>query len=117
MNIPEIQRISIEIRKGFERKEIDSTILKELYQIYNPLKDIDSFVTNAMEMFPRLNCGLATLLLRKRLKNGIVINVKYAGENHTFLLLEGNIVVDITADQYNGPKVYVGAIKDPWSVS
>jgi hypothetical protein len=39
----------------------------------------------------------------------------YSGYSHTFLLLGGN-VVDITADQFDGPPVYVGPLTQPWEV-
>ncbi len=81
---------------------------------YNPLEDIGSFIKRSRKLFPRLNCGLATLYLREILEDGTVVQGKYNGKNHTFLLIDGNTVVDITADQYGGPKVYVGPLRKPW---
>ena len=67
-------------------------------------------------MFPNLNCGLATVYLRKLFSDGRIVNGKYKDNNHTFLLLEDSVVVDITSDQYGGPKVYVGPLQSPWSL-
>ena len=67
-------------------------------------------------MFPNLNCGLATVYLRKLFSDGKIVNGKYQNKNHTFLLLEDSVVVDITSDQYGGPKVYVGLLQSPWSL-
>lgn len=57
----------------------------------------------------------ATVYLNHLFSAGEIVNGKFKGNNHTFLLLDQNIVVDITADQYGGPRVYVGEMKLPWS--
>jgi len=116
MNLPNVEQIAMEVRADFEARKIDEAELKQLYQRYNPLEDIDSFMKSAKEMFPNLNCGLTTVYLRKLFSDGRIINGKYRDNNHTFLLLEDSIVVDITSDQYGGPKVYVGPLQGPWSL-
>ena len=56
-----IEPFASKARADFEARRIDYSELKRLYQQYNPLDDIDSFITKAKEVFPRLNCGLATV--------------------------------------------------------
>ncbi|MBI4152096.1 hypothetical protein HY495_00160 [Candidatus Woesearchaeota archaeon] len=115
MSLSNVEQIAIEARADFEARRIDEDGLKQLYQQYNPLDDINSFMRSAREMFPILNCGLATVYLRKLFSDGRIVNGKYENNNHTFLLLEDSVVVDITSDQYGGPKVYVGQLQSPWS--
>lgn len=116
LNLLNIKQIADKIRADFEAQRINESELKQLYSHYNPLKDIDSFVRNAREMFPKLNCGLATICLKRLFPQGKIINGKYNNNNHTFLLLEESIVVDITSDQYGGLRVYVGPLQNPWSL-
>ncbi|MEK6951779.1 MAG: hypothetical protein AABX29_02080 [Nanoarchaeota archaeon] len=108
--------IAIESRIKFENGQVDDDLLRRLYLGYNPLENIDTFILRSKELFPRLNCGLATLYLREMLGDGKVVRGKYNGVNHTFLLIDGDTVVDITPDQYGGPKVYVGPLKKPWGL-
>jgi len=56
------------------------------------------------------------ILKIRNVAEGEIVQGKYQNENHTFLMLEDNQIVDITADQYGGPKVYVGDLKLPWSL-
>ncbi len=110
------REIACRVRADFEAGAIDESELKLLYRQYNPLDDIDSFMAHAREMFPRLNCGLATVYLKKIFPDGKIAMGKYGENNHTFLLLD-ELVIDITSDQYGGPKVYVGGLQSPWSIS
>ncbi|HIH43188.1 TPA: hypothetical protein HA246_06100 [Candidatus Woesearchaeota archaeon] len=110
------EEVACKVRADFEARKIDEVELKLLYQQYNPLEDIDIFMQRAGEMFPNLNCGLTTVYLKKLFPNGKLINGRYKNNNHTFLLLDESIVVDITSDQYDGPKVYVGPLQKPWSL-
>ncbi|MBS3169954.1 hypothetical protein J4210_05720 [Candidatus Woesearchaeota archaeon] len=116
MNLSNIKKMASQARADFEARRIDEAELKQLYQQYNPLEDIYSFMKSAREMFPNLNCGLATVYLQRLLLDGKIINGKYKDNNHTFLLLEESVVVDITSDQYGGPSVYVGSLQSPWSL-
>ncbi len=103
-------------REEFEKDRIDERLLRELYQEYNQLEDINGFMKRAKNLFPHLNCGLATVYLRKILQTGKIVNGKYNDNDHTFLLVNEQTVVDITSDQYGGPKVYVGPLQEPWSL-
>ncbi len=108
--------IAIKTREKFERGQVESRRLERLYKAYNPIEDITTFVERSRELFPNLNCGLTTLYLREILGNGKIINGKYNSVDHTFLLIDGDTVIDITADQYGGPRVYVGPLKKPWEL-
>ncbi|MBI4918458.1 hypothetical protein HY837_00900 [archaeon] len=103
-----------EVREQFERKELDKILLKKLYSRYTFVDDLDFFIMTALNQFPKLNCGLATVYLQYLL-GGNIIKGKYKDNSHTFLVLN-NLVIDITSDQYRGPKVYVGELNLPWSV-
>ena len=112
--LDEIRRAALEARERFESGKIDKNKLARLYHEYNPISDTKTFVRRSRRLFPSLNCGLASLYLRDNLRVGEVVRGKYHGENHTFLLIDDEVVVDITADQYGGPEVYVGPLKKPW---
>lgn len=90
-------------------------LLKNLYKIYNHDVDIEEFIIEAEKIFPKLNCGLASVYLRYILGTGEVVRGKYNGNNHTFVKIGKSKILDITADQYGGPKIYMGNIKSPWS--
>lgn len=115
MVLNNIRKVANETRRNLESGEIDSAYLAKLYQQYNPIENVDLFVRRAKELFPNLNCGLASLCLKESL-GGEIVNGKYNRENHTFLLLDKKTIVDITADQYGGPRIYVGRLKRPWSI-
>ena len=108
--------IASKVKADFEAGRIERKVLKKLYQQYNRINNIDIFLKSAGNMFPELNCGLTSVYLKKIFPDGEIINGKYENNNHTFILLN-DFVVDITADQYGGPKVYVGTLKRPWALS
>ncbi len=103
------------IRQEFELQKINRIELAQLYYEYNPIDNIDLFIQRATRTFPTGNCGLASIYLNSRLQMGKVVQGKYADNNHTFIQLSDEIIVDITADQFGGPKVYVGPLIQPWS--
>lgn len=105
----------IETRQRFEMKSISDTELARVYQTYNSVPDIRLFIARAKKLFPKLNCGLASAYLRSKLNKGSVVQGKYGNHPHTFLKIE-NIIIDITSDQYGGPKVYVGPLRKPWAL-
>lgn len=115
MNLKKIEAIAIKIRKEFRNFRIDEKELKRIYQDYNTLGNPDLFLSSSKQIFPNLNCGLTTVYLRNLL-GGEIINGKYKDNNHTFLILRKKIIIDITADQYKGPEVYVGPIRKPWAI-
>ena len=116
-----LNMMAVKTRREFENHQVDALLLQRLYEAYNPeVEDARLFVERGMRQFPSLNCGLASVYLRKALGTGKVINGKYLEQNHTFLLIENfyddAIVIDITADQYGGPPIYVGPVQAPWSL-
>jgi len=116
MKVNDFKNIARKIRKEFEAKKIDTSILKKLYIQYHPVKDIHVFINRATIFFPNLNCGIASVYLKHTLGKGSITNGNYNDNSHTFLLLNKKTIIDITADQYGGPKVYVGPLKSPWGL-
>ncbi len=108
-----MQEVVQEARNDFENGLIDQGLLIELYRGYKDVGDTVRFVTKARNIFPNGNCGLASLYLKRKL-GGEIVHGKYEKHDHTFLLSK-DTVIDITADQFGGPKVYVGPLRLPWS--
>ncbi len=104
------------IRQEFEQRVVDKALLVELYRDYAQVPDTEDFVKRAVMLFPRLNCGLASLYMQHRFGTGVITQGKYGNERHTFLML-GDLVADLTADQYGGPPVYLGPLQAPWHKS
>ncbi|MDP3882297.1 MAG: hypothetical protein Q8Q31_05460 [Nanoarchaeota archaeon] len=117
MDLEEIKKVAFEIRKKFESKQVDKEELKELYLAYHDVCCMDDFLEQAEKIFPRLNCGLTSVYLQKVLRRGEIIKGYYENNPHTFLLIDNLHIVDITADQYQGPEVYVGPLTSPWSLN
>jgi hypothetical protein len=109
-----IKTVAQKIRRQLEEKKISRKDIRALYLVYNSSVHIDLFLDEAEKIFPNLNCGIASVLLREKL-GGEVRQGKYKEQQHTFLKLS-DCIVDITADQYGGPSVYVGPCVSPWSL-
>jgi len=103
------------VRLDFEAGRVDRKLLARLYRPYADVGDVDQFVNDASRSFPEGNCGLASLYLRHLLKMGDIVQGRYGPHSHTFLKI-GDDIIDITADQFGGPRTYVGLIMKPWSV-
>ncbi len=119
---PEIvQNFALLVRNEFEKGNVSRNLLKRMYAEYNfTLSDsnLDSFLRNAEKSFPRGNCGLASLYLIHILGEGKVVRGKFKGNNHTFSTFnKGEFIADITADQFDGPRIYVGPLVKPWSLN
>lgn len=112
----ELLNIAKKARKDFEFNKIPFKFLKKLYSEYNHVEDMNRFLNEARLLFPNLNCGIASVYLNKKIKDSQIVNGKYGKNNHTFLLVNQKVLIDITSDQYGGPKVYVGPIKPPWQL-
>ncbi len=102
-----------QVRQAFCRRECDPQLLARLYLLYNPVPDVERFVARALRTFPKYCCGLASVYLRHALGEGVVTCGLYGGDPHSFLLRHDGII-DITADQFGGPEVYVGPLRLPW---
>lgn len=107
-----------ETREQFELHQIPRELLGQLYTEYNPhLLDTREFLEAAEYLFPRLNCGLATVYLAFAYDGpSEFIQGAFEGESHTFLRV-GKTVVDITADQYQGgPRIFAGEPTNSWEI-
>jgi hypothetical protein len=108
------KQIAVKIRRDFEVGHIDQARLIKLYRKYHRVQNMKHFIGQGLKIFPRLSCGLASVYLRDRLRKGKIIRGKFKDYNHTFLVLDRNTVIDITADQYGGPRVHFGKLAYPW---
>src|SRR3954469_2029442 len=91
------------IRRRFESRKIPPLLLACLYESYTHVDDVTKFVTTAADIFPRLNCGIASTYLQSELGVGNIVNGSYKGHGHTFVLIdsaESDLIIDITADQF-----------------
>ncbi len=113
MSITQVKDIVREVREEFELGKIDYQVLAPLYVDYRNGGDVELFLRRAIVFFPAGNSGLASVYLRSVL-GGEVMQGWYREHVHTFLVLEDRIVVDITADQFGGPEVYVGPLRCPY---
>jgi hypothetical protein len=111
-----LQRIAAQIRERFDSEHIDAGKLATLYQSYHHLEDINNFVARGLRTFPHFCCGLASAYLRAHIGRGQITYGRYHTNRHSFLLIDNTMIVDITADQFGGPKVYVGPLESPWSL-
>jgi hypothetical protein len=114
--LTKVRSTAIDVRQAFDKGTVPRPLLRELYLEYNPdVLDLDQFLSYATDIFPKGNCGIASIYLRHVLGQGIVTEGQYLTEQHQFLQL-GKVVVDITADQFGGPPVYVGPLELPWNL-
>lgn len=104
-------------RTALARGAVDRELLAKLYQAYNPLEDIDLFIDRSLQLFPALSCGVASVYLQNLVGGGEIVRGSYRGINHTFYRAPCGRIVDITADQFGGPQIYVGSLEAPWSGS
>lgn len=70
MLIALVNKIAIQTREKFETGEINRDELKVLYEQYNPIDDVDLFITRASKLFPKLNCGLGYGILKSFIFGG-----------------------------------------------
>lgn len=110
-----MEKTAYRTREQFEQKSTDTKLLVALYRDYADVGDTAQFVGKARDIFPLGNCDITTLLLKEKL-GGEVVQGKYGEQKHTFLSIDG-VIVDITADQFGGPEVYVGPLRSPWSLA
>lgn len=110
-----LQKLAERARRDFMAGSIARPLLRRLYSTYShEIEELDIFLDGASELFPRGNCGLASTYLKEIAGEGEVVQGKYGNEPHTFLVINSQ-VVDITADQFDGPAVYVGDFTEPWN--
>jgi hypothetical protein len=114
--IATVKRVAYETRTDFETGRIPEDLLASLYSGYCTNIDPRLFVSEALTMFPRGNCGLASVYMQHRLQAGEATHGSYAQEGHTVWNIGKLLIADITSDQFGGPKVYVGPLIEPWSL-
>ncbi len=111
-----IKSLALQAREDFENKKINDKTLAKLYNSYNKLDNVSKFISSSKKLFPKLNCGLASVYLKHKLKSGRIIHGYYKNNKHTFLSLSNNFIIDITADQFGGPRIYLGPLQSPWKL-
>lgn len=110
-----MKKIAIQARQDLESGTVDQELLRILYISYNPLSRSKLFIERSRTLFPSLNCGIASCYLKHLYGRGEIKTGNYKNNPHTFLQIK-NIIIDITADQFGGPPVYIGKLKYPWSL-
>lgn len=123
LNAVELRAIAETSRTDFESGAISVDHVLEVGRLYLPAGAIDMYgaeVPAILTYFPSMACDLASAVLRHRVGYGEVSEGSYEGLVHTFLnlgetALGPETIVDITADQYGGPRMYVGPLTEPWS--
>jgi hypothetical protein len=112
-SLARLEATAREVRLAFERDAFDIRLARAVYGAYAPIIDLDLFLSRARALFPALNCGLCSTYLSAVLGRGVVRRGTYGAAGHTVLMV-GHLIVDITADQFGGPSVYVGTLQRPW---
>ena len=107
-----VHRARYELQHGLVSKKL----LCSLYSRYTPIDHVESFIQQSIILFPRLNCGIASVYLQHLLGKGTIQQGYYGSHNHTFLLLNDSTVIDSTADQFGGPTIYIGPLQYPWRI-
>jgi hypothetical protein len=133
--IEDILQVAERTRHDFEVGAIAVPHLIEIALINRPgmsdeaMEYLRAGSTGAIANFPDEACQVATDELKHRLGFGEIIDGSYrvaepgdhsAFQRHEFLDVgETDVakrtIVDITADQFGGPSVYVGEWRAPWS--
>jgi hypothetical protein len=124
----EISRIMSEAavaRHELASNTVDRKLLADLCLPYASSfgGNVDHFLDRTLPNFPDGNCGVASIYLKHRLEGGELRNGTFHGLTHVVLDLSevvlqyDDLISDITADQFGGPKIYVGPMRDPWSLA
>lgn len=114
--------IAYEARAAFEQMTISRALLRKVVRLSYieeiPDELVDEYIDLLALAFPFENCDLATGYLLEQYGQGELIIGTYDRVPHVclglFVGLE-KIIVDITADQFGGPPVYVGPLVAPWT--
>lgn len=117
-----IIRVAKKARNDFEQGTVSRPMLRAVVRLsfpeYPPYEVIDQYLALLEGIFPDENCDLTTGYLLEQLGEGELIVGTYDGNPHVFLgIFVGleKMIVDITADQFGGPPVYVGPMVEPWT--
>lgn len=122
--IRQIEDIALVARAAFETRTVPRPILRSILSLsFAPgasISELDPILDLFEDVFPYENCDLATGYLQHQLGEGELTIGAFNGRPHVFLsLFVGleRVAVDITADQFGGPPVYVGPLQAPWERS
>ncbi len=131
MNLSESSRIALEfearaVREMFETGRYDPSEVSELVQTYwtnrgsqRDSEQLRSSIESCMPNFPRGWCDIASVVLMHRLGEGELLTGVYYKSPRVFdshaVLSVGGAICDMTADQFGGPKLYVGEFVLPWT--
>jgi hypothetical protein len=114
-----LQETAKRARQSFESGEAyQDKSVKEYVESLPNMPDPQFHLEWFSKIFPKGNCEITTVYLQSQLKTGEIINGSYLLENgqledHSFLKV-GEEIIDITADQFGGPTIYVGPLTFPW---
>ena len=67
MELEELKILAEKTREKFEKNEIPQDLIKKLYLKYNPISNVNNFLKQAKDLFPNLNCGIASLYLKQKI--------------------------------------------------
>ena len=125
MDKTEIEKIASDVRRLWESgaiatEKVAFTYRSWLNRLNLQLSEEESIqlVTEAIAMFPTGCCGLASCVLAEHLDNATIVRGYWKASPpcpHTWISV-GELMVDITADQFGGPPVFVGPLEAPWSL-
>ena len=138
MNNSDISRIALTVRNQWETGEIDWEQLEKSYQAWVQefgktnhqlqlnLFGIKRIVATAKSYFPKGCCGMASCCLADLIPKSKIVHGHYKKtkrwflfwnkttlEPHTWVMVNDKLI-DITADQFGGPKIYIGPLLSPW---
>jgi hypothetical protein len=110
---------ALQARHELVNDSVDRGLLYDLFETHSPGPGAEVVVDAALHSFPHLSCDVASVYLRHVLQEGSIVNGKYISTQklalpHTFLMTDELVVIDITADQFGGPEIYVGPPQEPW---
>lgn len=124
----DLAHLAKEVREEFTSRTIAPATLFEIITLHSPhiLAGLQKQIAlkacgSIINCFPAYSCDGAAAVLRERAGYGEIITGSYTRyECHAFLgigatALGMDTIVDITADQFGGPEIFVGQIVPPWS--
>ncbi len=111
--IEEIAEMAVDTRLELINRSVDMRLLAILHKQHFPLHQIRDILPQILQDFPQNNSTIATSYLQF-IMGGDVTRGQYEHHPHFYLTLPRNVIVDITADQFGGPEVFVGKIRSPW---
>lgn len=139
-SIESLTAIAEETRQDFLERNIAVPRLVEAVTLYLPHTasqlssgELIRQAAESIENFPNEACQFASAELRRRIGYGNIVEGHFyeTGDGtdisnvrwwHAFVNLgrlagAETLIADITADQFGGPAVHVGELREPWSIT